>query len=130
MHFLYMSAFYRISSIKFGFKFDATYDKGVIEEYNSVQVNFYIVISLDNRLYNNLEVDIDTTLTFRRIENNFWDRKRTTIIDIVVLILLIMSSWTFILSIFKTSRLAKVLHVHCTCMYVIHIICVSRCIIY
>jgi len=100
----------RISTIKFRFQFDAIYDKGIIEEYNSVQVNFHITISLDNKLYNNLEVDIDTTPTFRRIDNNFWDRKRTTIIDIVVLIFLVLSSWTFILSIFQTSRLVKVLH--------------------
>ena len=105
-----ISSNFRISAIKFGFKFDATYDKGVIEEYNSVQVNFRITVSLDNKLYNNLEVDIDTTAAFRRISNNFWDRKRTTIIDIVVLILLVLSSWTFILSIFQSSRLVKVLH--------------------
>ena len=99
---------YRIRTIKFEFVFDATYDKGVIEEYNSVQVHFHIVISLDNKLYNNFEVDIDTTPTFRRIANNFVDRKRTSIIDIVVLTLLIMSSSTYAFSIFQSSKLTKV----------------------
>ncbi|XP_065902044.1 mucolipin-3-like isoform X2 [Dysidea avara] len=101
-----------IGTIKFGFMFDATYDKGVIEEYNSVQVHFHIVISLDNKLYNNLEVDIDTTPTFSRLSNNFLNRKRTTIIDIVVLILLILSSCTYILSIFQTSNLTKDVKLH------------------
>ena len=84
------------------------YDKGVIEDYNGVQVHFHIVISLDNKLFNNLEVDLDITPTFNRINNSFKDRKRTTIIDIVVLILLVLSSWTFILSLLQTSRLTRV----------------------
>ena len=64
---------------------------------------------MDNKLYNNLEVDIDTTPTFRRINNKFWDRKRTTIIDIVVLILLVMSSYTYAMSIFRSTMLTKVI---------------------
>ena len=114
---------YRISTIKFGFKFDATYDKGVIEEYNSVQVNFHIAISMDNKQYNNLEVDTDTTSTFRRIDNNFWDRKRTTIIDIVVLILLAMSFYTYAMSIFRSTMLTKVIDDALDVIYICDLVC-------
>ena len=80
-------------------------------------MTFHVVISMENELYNNLAIDMDIVSTFIRIPSDSWTRKTTTIIDTVVLLLLFMSSWTYVLSIFKTSRLAKVLHVYvCTCV--------------
>ncbi|XP_065902052.1 mucolipin-3-like [Dysidea avara] len=102
----------KIDSIKFHFYFGATYKKGVIEVYNPVHVTFHIVISLKNELYNNMAIDMDIVSTFTRISSDSWTRKTTTIIDAVVLVLLFMSSWTFVLSIIKTGRLAKAIKLH------------------
>jgi len=109
--------FNRINVIKFGLYFGATYKKGIIEDYNAVQVTFHVVISLENELYNNLAIDMDIVSTFVRISSDSWTRKTTTIIDTVVLLLLFMSSWTYVLSIFKTSRLAKVQYVYLSILY-------------
>jgi len=117
-----MVLFFRIDSIKFSFYFGANYKQGVVEEYNPVNVTFLIVMSLENELYNSLAIDIDMTATFIRIIVDSWTRKTTTIIDTVVVALLGLSSFTYFLSILKTSRLVKVCSV-CVC-----ITCGNECV--
>ena len=86
-----------------------SYRKHVVEDYNPVNVTFRVAINFENRMYNNLMLDVEATATqLERVCNEFWSRRKTTIVDAFVLLLLLLSFWTYILSIFKTSMLAKV----------------------
>jgi len=118
----------RIDAIDFDLYFGATYKKGVIEDYNVVHVTFHVGMSLVNELYNSLAIDLDIVSTFLRISSDSWTRKTTTIIDTIVLVLLVMSSWTYVLSIFKTSRLAKVYISEYTFVCASVHVCVCVCI--
>ena len=86
-----------------------SYQKHVVEDYNTVNVTFHVDINFDNKMYNNLILDIEATASeLGRDHNGFWSRRRTTIVDAIVLVLLLISFWTYILSVFKSSMLAKV----------------------
>ena len=86
-----------------------SYQKHVVEDYNTVNVTFHVDINFDNKMYNNLILDIEATASeLDRDHNGFWSRRRTTIVDAIVLVLLLISFWTYILSVFKSSMLAKV----------------------
>ena len=103
----------RVSNIKFDLKFFMSYQKHVVEDYNIVNVIFGVGLNFENKMYNNFLLDVEVTPSqLKRVCNNFWNRRKTTIVDAFVLLLLVMSFWTYILSIFKTSVLAKV----CTCI--------------
>jgi len=86
-----------------------SYQKHIVEDYNTVNVTFHIKINIHNEMYNNLILDVETTPSkLKRSDNEFWSRRKTTIVDALVMSLLLLSFWTYVLSIFKTSRLAKV----------------------
>ena len=101
--------FQRVCKIKFDFKFFMSYHKHVVEDYNIVNVTFRVDINFENKMYNNLILDVEVEASkLKRGHNGFWSRRKTTIVDAFVLLLLLMSFWTYILSIFRTSILAKV----------------------
>ena len=100
---------YRVQSIDFQFSFAAQYQEYDVEDYNPVDVEFHISVSLENELHGSgmsVELEFYRDPVLRRQCNNF--RKKSTIVDIFVMVLLIMSSWTYIASILKTIMLAKV----------------------
>ena len=106
---IYFSFFYRICRINFNFKVFMSYQKHVVEDYNAVNVTFHVDINFDNKMYNNLILDIEATASeLDRYHNGFWSRRRTTVVDAIVLVLLLISFWTYILSVFRSSMLAKV----------------------
>ena len=100
---------YRIDSIEFRFSLAAQYQEYDVEEYNPIDAVFFITVTMENMLYGS---SMRTDVTFyrdpllRRLCRSF--RNKSTIVDIFVMILLILSSWTYITSIVKTVKLAKV----------------------
>ena len=89
-----------------------SYDKHVVEDYNTVSVTFRVEVIFENKMYNNLIVNVETEgLELKRGHNGFWSRRKTTIVDAIVLVLLLMSFWTYILSTFKAAILAKVCNI-------------------
>ena len=106
---LHVAITYRVDSIDFEFSFAAQYQEYDVEDYNPVDVKFYISVSLENDLHGSgmsVELEFYHNPVLRRKCNCF--RKKSTIVDIFVMTLLIMSSWTYIVSIAKTVILAKV----------------------
>ena len=80
-----------------------------MEDYNPVDARFFVIVSLENVMHGS-SVSVDVTFyrdpQLRRRCRSF--RKKSTIVDIFVMILLILSSWTYIMSIIKSMKLAKV----------------------
>ena len=72
-----------------------------------MNAQFCIQISLVNDLYSSMTVNIDLDSTLRRYCDGF--SAKITTLDIIIIILLILSSVTYISSVMKTYRLAKVL---------------------
>ena len=105
----------RINMIKFNFKLSTFFRDKVIEDGNSVLAQFDVQITLSNDQFSSMEVDVKLDSNLRRYCVNF--RKVTTTLDIVVIIILIFSSFTYIKSIISTWILAKVLYLH-TYIYV------------
>lgn len=86
-----------------------------MEDDNPVDAKFFIAVSLNNVLSGSgmsVEAEFYRDPELRRSCISF--RKKSTIMDIVVMTLLIMSSCTYIMSIAKTITLAKV----CTYLYI------------
>ena len=102
----------RIRSITFKFSLATVYQEYDVEDYNSVDAKFFITVSLKNIMHGS-SMSVDVTFhrdpQLRRQCRSF--RKKSTIVDIIVMTLLILSSWTYIMSIIKSIKLAKV------CMY-------------
>lgn len=99
----------RIDNIKINFAFVTQYQEHVVEDYNPIDAEFFIVVILDSVLYGSgmsVEVTFQSDPQLKRHCRSF--RKKSTIVDIIVMILLILSSCTYIMSIVKTVRLAKV----------------------
>ena len=122
------SSINRIDSIKFNFAFATRYQDYDVEDYNPVNVTFFIEIALSNELYGSgmfVEITFPRDPKLQRQCRSF--RMRSTIVDIFVMILLTLSSCTYIMSIVKTVRLAKV------CIYIhMYLICNGTyiCILY
>ena len=106
--------------IKFDFTLGAFYQTSIIESNNAVEAEFFLEVLFINELHSghiHVEVQLDIKLT--RFCN---DEIRSNIIalDIIVLIFLILSSATYVLSIYKSAKLAMVCklcimatYVHC-----------------
>ena len=100
---------YRIDSIEFRFSLAAQYQEYDVEEYNPIDAVFFITVTMENMLYGSsmrTDVKFYRDPLLRRLCRSF--RNKSTIVDIFVMILLILSSWTYITSIVKTVKLAKV----------------------
>ena len=100
------SFYYRVDKINFNFTLSTHFRNKIIEDKASANALFYVQISLVNDLYSSMTVNIDLDSTFRRYCGVF--SKVTTILDMIIIGLLILSSVTYIGSVIKTYRLAKV----------------------
>ena len=109
---------FRIAAIKFDFTLGAFYKTGIIESNNAVDAELFLEVLFTNELHCGQihdEVQLDIKLT--RFCN---DKLRSnTALDIIVLIFLILSSVTYVLSIYKSAKLAMVckLCIHCSYMH-------------
>ena len=79
----------------------------VIENQASVKAKFDIKIKLKNDQYSGMTVELKLNSTLRRYCKVFYPKN--TVLDIVILLLLILSSLTYVGSVIGTYRLAKVL---------------------
>ena len=106
---IYLYFLCRIDSIEFRFSLAAQYQEYDVEEYNPIDAVFFITVTMENILHGS---SMHTDVTFyrdpllKRLCRSF--RNKSTIVDIFVMILLILSSWTYVTSIIKTVKLAKV----------------------
>ena len=100
----------RIRSIEFKFSLMTQYQEHDVKDYNPVDAKFFITVSLDDDVLSgsgmSVEVEFYHDPLLRRWCRSF--RRKSTIIDILAMVLLIMSSWTYIMSLVKTIILAKV----------------------
>ena len=95
---------YRIEKIRFDFTLSTFLRASVIQK-EAVHVKFGIHITLLNDLYSSMTVNIDVDSDLRRYCGSF---KGTTTVDIVTIVLLILSSVTYMVSIINTFTLALV----------------------
>ena len=96
----------------FNFTLSTFFRDKIIEDKASVNAQFYIQISLVNDLYSSMTVNIELDSTLRRYCDGF--NAKTSTLDVTIIILLILSSITYIGSVMKTSKLAKVWAAYCT----------------
>ena len=100
----------RINMIKFNFKLSTFFRDKVIEDGNSVHAQFDVQITLSNDQFSSMAVDVKLDSSLTRYCVNI--RKGTITLDIVIIIILILSSLTYAKSIICTWILAKVLYLH------------------
>ena len=97
----------RIARITFDFTLGAFYQTGIIESNNAVNAEFFLEVLYTNELHSghiHVEVQLDIKLT--RFCND--ELRNTMALDIIVLIFLILSSVTYVISIYKSTKLAGV----------------------
>ena len=99
----------RIDRITFCFTLSTFLRDNIIENKASVHAKFHIQITLLNDLYSSMTVDIKVTSDLRRYCGGRF-REDSTIVDILIIVLLILSSSTYIRSVICTYKLAKVLY--------------------
>ena len=94
----------------FNLTLNTTYQKGVIEDYNAVEVNFSVDIRLNG--HNHLHSShVDVEVVVEPLLKRLCDRPlraRTTVIDSVVIVLAMLASIGYLLSVIRSIRLAKV----------------------
>ena len=97
---------YRIDKIKFNFTLFAFFRNNIIEDDSSVHAQFNIRITLVNDQFSSMTLNIDLESDLRRYCDKF--KEGTTVVDIVILIILLLSSITYVFSLIKTWRLTEV----------------------
>ena len=98
---------FRIKKIVFNFTLSTFFRNHIVEDKASVHAKFHVTITLLNDLYSSMTVKIDLDselLRYCRVKY----RKVGTSMDIWIMILLILSSITYIISIIRTYLLIKV----------------------
>ncbi|XP_065901987.1 mucolipin-3-like isoform X2 [Dysidea avara] len=110
----------RVSIISFNFTLFASFNEKDIEEYNKVKsfVHFDILLQSDRYSGIFVEVQINRKL-IRYHRDNFMTT--TTIVDIFVFILLILSSGTYFYSVCLTIKLCKDLKLHFSAFHKKHL---------
>ena len=101
--------YYRIDKIKFNFTLFTFFREDIIEDRSSIHAKFNIRITLVNDQYSSMTVNIELSSDLLRRYCD--DLKKTftfLIMDIVMIILLILSSITYVYSYYVTWKLAKV----------------------
>ena len=96
----------RINKVTFKFTLFTFFRDDIIEDETSVHAIFHVHIILVNNLHSSMIVNIDLDSKLTRYCSDF--RKGTTIGDMVIIILLILSSFTYINSFINTYKLSKV----------------------
>ena len=96
--------------MEFQFTLYRTYQKGVIEDYNAVNVSFFVDILLSGHDYLhsshiNVQINLESKLTRSCRETV---RPQTTVIDIIVVAVSLLASLGYLLSVIRSAQLAKV----------------------
>lgn len=97
---------YRVDKITFNFTLATFFRNHIVEDKASIHAVLLIHITLVNDLYSSMTVNIDLDATLRRYCNDF--NAGITMLDLLILILIILSTTTYIGSVFRTHSLAKV----------------------
>ena len=91
----------------FNFKLATFFRNTIIEDTSSVNAMFQILVTLVNDQYSSMSVNIDVESYLRRYcGSNF--KERSTILDIVIIVFLLLSLVTYVISVCKTCKLAMV----------------------
>ena len=94
---------FRINRIKFSFKLSTFLRDKIIENKASVHAEFHVQITLTNDLYSSMTVDTEVISNLRRYCGGSF-REDSTIVDILIIESLILSSLTYIHSVYKTTN--------------------------
>ena len=101
--------FGRVDFISFNFTLFALFNKKDIEEYNKIESFIHFNVLLKSDRYSGISVEAHTNTRLKRSHrDNF--RTTATVVDIFVIILLILSSGTYLYSIVVAMKLLKVVH--------------------
>lgn len=107
--------FGRVNFISFNFTLFALFNEKDIEEYNKIESFIHFNVLLKSDRYSGISVEAHTNTVLKRSHrDNF--RTTATVVDIFVLILLILSSGTYLYSIVVAMTLFKVVHAF-TCLH-------------
>ena len=98
--------YYRVNRILFNFTLSTFFRDQIIEDKASVRAKFYIEIALVNNLYSSMTVNVNLNSDLTRYCGSF--SARATVLDIIIMILLIFSSMTYVGSIIRTCKLGEV----------------------
>lgn len=96
----------RINRITFDFTLATFFRDNIIEDETAVHAMFQVHVTLVNDLYSSMTVNIGLDSSLRRYCKDF--RAKTTILDISVILLLIISFISYIISIVNSIILAVV----------------------
>ena len=97
----------RIKRIKFDFILGAFYHTSAIEYDNAVKARFFLEILMNNELHSgHIHVEAKLKPTLSRFCNG--GLKRYTMLDVVVVILLILATVTYVYAIFTSLKLSRV----------------------
>ena len=105
--------YYRVNRILFNFTLSTFFRDQIIEDGASVRAKFYIEIALVNDLYSSMTVNVNLDSDLTRYCGSF--SARATVLDIIIIILLILSSMTYVGSIIRTCKLGEVCIVTAMC---------------
>jgi len=94
--------------VAFQFTLSSYFQKHVIDGYNPVHVNITFAITFKSDLYIGMNVKTDLDISLKRDHADEDFRLKATLLDILILILVIVSSLMIFKSLFKTFQLAKV----------------------
>ena len=98
---------YRIARIRFDFTLGAFYQKSIIESNNAVDAEFFLEVLYNNELHSgHIHVEVQLNIRLTRFCND--ELRSTTVLDIIVLIFLMLSSATYVISIYRSTKLAGV----------------------
>ena len=101
----------RLRKIVLHFKLTTYFVRHIIDDYNPVNATTFFSIIFESDLYSGTSVrtNLKTTLRRRRDDNSCVRfRSNVTIMDIIVFIILITSSLTYLLSFYLSFKLSKV----------------------
>ena len=111
LHFLF---YCRVNSMLFNFTLSTFFRDQIIEDKASVRAKFYIEIALVNDLYSSMTVGVNLDSDLTRYCGDF--SARATVLDIIIIILLVFSSMTYVGSIIRTYRLGEVCMLNAMCL--------------
>lgn len=98
--------YYRIDRITFDFTLSTFFRERIIEDDASVHAIFQIHITLVNDLYSSMAVSINLDTQLSRYCGSF--KIGTTILDVMIIVLIILSMMTYFVSLVGSFKLAWV----------------------
>ena len=116
--------FFRVQKIQFEFILATVYYKGVIDDYSAIDAKYTVKVIMNNQLQSsNVHVHVELYPELWRYCTS--TIRTSTILDVIVIILLVITGMIYFYSIFNTVKLSTV----CLCANVIMACMVDRSVL-